>query len=232
MKIEFFHDVICSFCYPMSYRMRKIATLFPNIEIVHRSFALTPTPSAHDVMFGSRENAKREILQHWDHANENDDLHRFNVEGMRAADFPFPYSMPGLDACKAAYRMGGNALYWDMFDELQRTFFTNNQNVEDEEVLKAAAQRVGIDVTEWEKLYHDAATHEAVLADLTLARQYGVNSVPTLILDGKYILSGAQPLSTIVGAVEQVLAESKPQPTQEDHAGATCKIVDGKMQCD
>jgi predicted DsbA family dithiol-disulfide isomerase len=39
-KIEFFHDVICSFCFPMSARMSRIAKNYSNIEIIHHSFAL------------------------------------------------------------------------------------------------------------------------------------------------------------------------------------------------
>ncbi|HCW73424.1 MAG TPA: DsbA family protein, partial [Clostridiaceae bacterium] len=34
ITIEFFHDVICSFCFPMSYRMRQLQKLMPEIEIV------------------------------------------------------------------------------------------------------------------------------------------------------------------------------------------------------
>ncbi|KAJ73436.1 DSBA oxidoreductase [Enterococcus faecalis AZ19] len=37
MKIEFFHDVICSFCFPMSDRMHEIQQEFPDIELIHRS---------------------------------------------------------------------------------------------------------------------------------------------------------------------------------------------------
>lgn len=40
ITIEFFHDVICSFCFPMSYRMRRLQEMMPDVEIVHRSFAL------------------------------------------------------------------------------------------------------------------------------------------------------------------------------------------------
>lgn len=40
ITIEFFHDVICSFCFPMSYRMRRLKEIMPDVEIVHRSFAL------------------------------------------------------------------------------------------------------------------------------------------------------------------------------------------------
>lgn len=40
IEIEFFHDVICSFCFPMSYRMRQLKEMMPDVTIKHRSFAL------------------------------------------------------------------------------------------------------------------------------------------------------------------------------------------------
>ncbi len=37
----FFHDIICSFfVFPMSDRMHEIQQEFPEIELIHRSFAL------------------------------------------------------------------------------------------------------------------------------------------------------------------------------------------------
>lgn len=102
MKIEFFHDVICSFCFPMSYRMREIEKLYPEIEIIHRSFPLVWEVKTFDLMFGNRKNAKQEILKHWQHADENDDLHRFNIEGMQKQIFDFPSSKNALLAAKAS----------------------------------------------------------------------------------------------------------------------------------
>nr|WP_242541661.1 DsbA family protein [Vagococcus fluvialis] len=118
MKIEFFHDVICSFCFPMSYRMRQVQKKYPNIEIIHRSFALAWEEEDLNKMFGNRDNAKKEILGHWEHANQNDDLHRFNIEGMKQADFPFPTSKNGLLASKAAKLIGGEEAYWQVFDNI------------------------------------------------------------------------------------------------------------------
>jgi predicted DsbA family dithiol-disulfide isomerase len=40
--------------------------------------------------------------------------------------------------------------------------------------------------------------------DLHLAYRYGVNSVPTLIANGKYKLSGAQRYETLVRWIEQI----------------------------
>ena len=55
IKIEFFHDAICSFCFPMSARMRLIAKKYNNVEINHRSFALGWEAEDFIQSFGSRE---------------------------------------------------------------------------------------------------------------------------------------------------------------------------------
>jgi len=44
--------------------MRKLHNEFPNIQIVHRSFALAWESEELALQFGSLQNAKTEILQH------------------------------------------------------------------------------------------------------------------------------------------------------------------------
>ncbi len=204
MTIEFFHDVICSFCFPMSYRMRKIKELMPDVDIVHRSYALVKNESDFDMMFGSRAAAKDEVLGHWAHANQNDDLHRFNIEGMRKANFPFPSSMKVLTACKAAYFTGGNDAYWDVFDALQNALFVKSLNIEDLAIIEQCVKESGVDFEQWQNHFNSNETKAAVESDLQLVKDYGIRGVPCLIIDGKYQISGAQGLDQIVNALQRV----------------------------
>jgi predicted DsbA family dithiol-disulfide isomerase len=71
LKVEFFHDVLCAWCYALSPRLRRLVKERPWVEVVHRCFALAPTPEAIILMFGSKERGKREILGHWRAANAN-----------------------------------------------------------------------------------------------------------------------------------------------------------------
>lgn len=191
LKIEFFHDVICSFCFPMSYVMRKIEDEL-DVEIVHRSFAVMYDEHGFSTAYGSRERAKEEIIGHWKHANEMDELKRFNIEGMRKTDFPFPSSRTPLKVCKAAFYAGGDDLYWDVFDALQEGLFVKNVNIEDEDVIYGIVKDIkGLDFDKWLGYYTDGTAHKGVMDDLELASRYGINSAPTLIIDGKYFLSGA-----------------------------------------
>lgn len=228
IKIEFFHDVICSFCFPMSYRMRQLKKEMPEVEIIHRSFALVKDPEDFTPMFGSREKAKEEILSYWFHANQNDELNRFNIEGMKQTNFLFPSSMNGLLASKAAYFIGGDDLYWDVFDALQRSLFMENKNIEDVAVIEEVIESLSIDLVTWRRQFASRETLNAVMDDLKLAQDYQLRSVPSLIIEGKYTISGAQSLEKI----KSVLNEVKLQKTlAEVENGASCNFTDGKFEC-
>lgn len=213
MKIEFFHDVICSFCFPMSYRMRQLKERRPELEIIHKSFALVPEVEAFDRMFGSRERAKAEILTHWEQANKNDDLHRFNIDGMRESNFLFPASIPPLRAVKAAEEVGGNDIAWDAFDALQNALFVENKNIEELEVIKEALSKTNIDLEKWEIAYDSSKSLEEVNKDLVLAKSYGISGAPFIVINGKYGLNGAQPLAKIEELIDKIMKEEKQTTT-------------------
>lgn len=237
IKVEFFHDVICSFCFPMSARMRRIVKKYNNIEINHRSFALGWEAEDFIRGFGSRQAVKPEVLNHWVHANENDDEHRFNIAGMRRTDFDFPLSKPGLIAAKAAGLIGGDDMYWDVFDQIQNKLFVENKNIEDIAVLEEAVKETNISFEDWKAQFENDETEKAVLADLQLAQAYGVNSVPTLVINQKYALAGAQSQEEIEKLLTRIAKDegtvlNKLQELQADDTGGSCSIVDGKWKCD
>jgi predicted DsbA family dithiol-disulfide isomerase len=228
VTVEFFHDVICSFCFPMSYRMRQLEKVMPEVEIIHRSFALVRDEGDFDIMFGSREAAKQEILGHWEHANQNDDLHRFNIEGMREADFPFPSSMKGLIACKAAFFIGGNSGYWNVFDALQNALFVQSRNIGEQAVIDEIIRKTNIDFEQWKRHYLDPSTKEAVESDFYLVRKYNINSVPSLVINGEHLVRGAQPLPKIINAIYTASSEEE---TNNSGPGV-CRLDGDKVICD
>ena len=201
MKVEFFHDTICSFCFPMSYKMRIIAKEIPDIEIIHRSFSLVWEKEDLINMFGSTSNAKREIMTHWEHANQTDPLGRFNIDGMKAATFDFPTSKNPLLAAKAAGIIGGEDTYWDLFDELQKAMFMQSKDISDIEVIEECVKAISIDFDTWQKQFNDPATLNKVKEDFDLVKKYGIRGVPTLIVNGEHKVSGSLPVEELKNAI-------------------------------
>jgi len=161
IQIEFFHDVLCAWCYALSPRVRRLVREMDDVEIIHRSFALAPSPYSIVEIFGSKEEGKREILNHWRAANLNDDEHRINADLMASRDFDYPYSIPGLLARKAAEFQGGQSAHWDMFDRVQYAHLTECLNIADFEVLRQCAKDIGLDVPRWEKDFHSEEVKKA-----------------------------------------------------------------------
>lgn len=235
MQVEFFHDVICSFCFPMSYRMRKVAAKYPRLNIQHRSFALGWEADAFIQMFGSHEAVKPEVMSHWEHANQNDDEHRFNIEGMKEQDFLFPTSKNGLKAAKAAGLLAGEAAYWDVFDALQKALFVDNRDVSDLAVIEEIIKETDIDFEAWQTQLAKAETEAAVIEDLQRVQAYGIQGAPAIVINQKYLISGAQPQAVIEETIEKIAEDEGFQLTGLQMFGETgdaCRVVDGQWICD
>ncbi len=161
------------------------------VRVTHRCFALAPDATSISRIFGSPEAGKAEILSHWAAAARHPDGQGIAVELMRARPFPYPYSMPGLKACKAAQRLGGPDAHWDLFDRIQRAHAVEALNIADPEVLASCARDVGLDVPRWRDLFNHRETERAVWGDLEEAARHGIHAVPTVVLPDGTRISGA-----------------------------------------
>lgn len=221
--------------------MRKVLAKYNNINLVHRSFALAWEESDLVGMFGSHEAAKAEVIQHWQAANQNDDNHRFNIEGMRSTDFNFPHSQASLLAAKAAGILADNEAYWEVFDKLQEGLFVRNLNIADDQVIQNLIKETSIDFDAWHQQVQLEETKEAVLMDLQKVTRLGIQGAPALVIDNKYLLSGAQPQALIEQAIEQAAEEagidiakgaSSPLQMVDSLNDLSCRVEDGQWHCD
>lgn len=204
IRIDFYHDVICSFCFPMSYTMRRIQEKYPNAVIVHHGFALAFTSKHMNAMFQTHTQAKQEILTHWEKANTLDVLHRFNIEGMRQEQFLFPTSKLPLYVCEAARQCFGEEAYWTVFDTLQEALFVRHQDISNEMVVKDILQLTKLDVQSIEKWIHSDVVAKAVEEDIKKAAQLNIHSVPTLIINDTHKVSGYRDVDTIVSILQSL----------------------------
>lgn len=86
-----------------------------------------------------------------------------------------------------------------------------------------------------ENPFSNEETKKSVLKDLELAKAYGVHSAPTLVINQKYTIVGAQPQEVIEKALLRISKQegiSLLQTMQTDEHYNFCSIVDGKWQCD
>ena len=197
IKIDFFHDVIWAWCYAISPRVRRLKEEFPDIEIAHHSFALSKTDNDTIRVFGTLENAKKEIMNHWRSSNLNDDEGRINTDLMETREFKYPNSINGLLGCKAAQLQLGQTGHWDYYDLVQKTHLTEARNIGDKEILYDLAEQLDMDREKFIKDFNSDKAKKMVEDDIKLARRLRVNSVPTIIINSRIKVPGAVSYDTL-----------------------------------
>ena len=182
LTMEFFHDVVCGWCFNLSPRLRALTCEF-DLDIRHRTFVLQDSPERMIESFGSHATAKEAILGHWAACAEASETpERFAIERMRAAPFNYPHGLPSALACQVAQKLGGPSGHGKMFDALQEAHLSQARNIADFEVILDVAVGVGFDRVTFRQALVDSRTLKAVEADRNFAQRLGVRSVPTVIV--------------------------------------------------
>lgn len=126
-------------------------------------------------------------------------------------------------------RMGEDSRIWNTFDahrllawageqgpERQKALkhalltahFTHNRNIADAGVLTEAAASAGLDRAEAAEVLASGRYVAEVRAEQGLWRQRGINSVPAVVVEGKYLISGGQPAAVFEEALRKIAAET------------------------
>lgn len=191
LKAVFVHDVVCGWCYVLSPRLHLLAKEL-NLDVHHQCFTLQASREAMIGTFESMSDAKETILGHWENCAAAEDNPSINIEGMRAQTFEYPNGLPGALACKAAELQAGQLGHWRMFDRIQYAHLTENRNIGDGQVLRSLAEDTGLDMPSYDQDVLSETAQQAVEKDRQLAFESGVQSVPTMIVENRWLISGAQ----------------------------------------
>ena len=91
--------------------------------------------------------------------------------------------------------------------ELLTAYFTLNEDLDDQAVLLRAVQRAGInEQMAKEVIESDNYTNE-VREALAYYRSIGISAVPSVIVEGKYLIQGGQSAEVFANSLRQIAAE-------------------------
>jgi len=91
---------------------------------------------------------------------------------------------------------------------LFEAYFSEGQNLADPEVLIAAVEKAGLDGAQARAVLTSGLYGDEVHEEEELWQSRGINSVPAIIFDGKYLVAGAQPPETFEQVIRQIAEQA------------------------
>ena len=118
-------------------------------------------------------------------------------------DFDRVASAPNtVDAHRLILFAAERGLQWETADALFRAYFAEGRDLNDRKQLVELATGVGLDAGEVRGYLAGASGGDEVLASQEEAGRLGIAGVPFYVFDGRYALSGAQPVEVFVRAID------------------------------
>jgi len=215
VAVDIWSDVMCPWC-AVGYTQfaKAVESLGDEIEVEVRwmPFELNP-----DLPAEGKDQARHLAEVYGRSADE--------VAGMRAqmqataarAGFPMDYAGEGDEPPAMMWNTfeAHKLLRWALAEEgpeaqtrlklaLLKAHFQQRRNVGDREVLLAIAESEGFDRAKAAEALGDEALAIAVRAEEARGRQSGITSVPSFVVDGKYLIQGAREPEDYAGMLRQV----------------------------
>lgn len=195
IPITVYSDYVCPWCYMACASLEQVKEEVP-VDIEWRAFELRPA-EARRYDQAAMEEKKKQIAAMWPRVKQIAE-ERY---GLHIEQGPF-----GIDtrlahiAAKAARDMGvGDDFHLQIFER----YWKKGDDIGSREVLLEIADALDLDLELFGERLDDAELLDEVLADEGAASEIGVQGVPAMIIDQKYLISGAQTKEALVRALQQ-----------------------------
>ncbi|KFF74654.1 DSBA oxidoreductase [Chryseobacterium sp. P1-3] len=226
MKIEIWSDIMCPFCYIGKNNFEQALQQLPfkeAVEVEWKSFQLDP---------GLDPEKTQNTIQYFKEkkgfpeAQASQMISQVAQMG-KGAGIDFNFEKALITNTFSAHRLLHLAKKYNLSNEMEEALFIahfiDGKNVGDTDVLVALAENLGIDKEEARKVVSSEELDYEVHQDIQEARNNGISGVPFFVLNGKYAVSGAQPVEVFKEALEQTYKETvSPFKDLSGGSGASC----------
>jgi predicted DsbA family dithiol-disulfide isomerase len=203
VNIEVWSDVICPWCYLGKRRLeRALEGLGGDITVTFRAYQLDPAPvpaplpikQAMAATFGGPERAEQMFA---------------HVTALAAADgltldFDRAIIANTFDAHRLVAWAAAQELQIHMIETLQHAHFADGVDLGSHAELARLAGSIGLDARAAFDYLATPAGTDAVNADLAEARELDITSVPTFVVDRRFVIQGAQEVAVLRSALEEI----------------------------
>ena len=214
MKITYWSDYACPYCYIGEIQLKKAIAAIPELEgtvLEMKSFQLDPSAGEHAVGDTQTRFADKYGISFNDAGRQIEHISRMgNAEGLdfRYATTLFTNTMSAHRLTKLAQSKGDPDLTERITEALFKAYFTDNRELADKALLRYIGEVCGLDASEVREVLDSDKYMDDVIKDEREAAQYGIHAVPFFLI-GQHGISGAQGVEGMKAALRKALAEEQ-----------------------
>jgi predicted DsbA family dithiol-disulfide isomerase len=209
LQIDIISDVMCPWCIVGYRRLEQALSKFDDLEVTLQwhPFELNPAMGPEGQHLGEH------IAEKYGSTPEQSDQNRQRLTQM-GADLGFEFNFSDssriyntLQAHQLLYWAAESGKQTDLKLALFSSYFTEQKNPDDIEVLIEAAAKVGLNADEARAVLTDKRFEAAVKEEEQLWISRGIQAVPAIVFNQQYLVSGAQDPDTIAELITKLTTE-------------------------
>ena len=224
MKITYWSDYACPYCYIGEARLKKAIDDIPelkNVEIEMKAFQLDPSAGEHAAGDTQTRFAHKYGISMQEAGETIERISQMGIaEGLdfKYATTLFTNTMDAHRLTKLAQSKNDPQLVEQVIEALFKAYFTDNKELADKELLQKIGEDAGLDAEEVKEVLSSDKYKDKVLLDEREAARYGIHAVPFFVV-GQYGISGAQSVDGMKATIMKVMEESAGAVTEQ---GMSC----------
>ncbi|WP_111718897.1 DsbA family protein [Homoserinimonas sp. OAct 916] len=208
IKVDIWSDIACPWCYIGKRRFEAgVASFDGDVDVEYHSYELTPDAPVDFVGTVTDYLAEKKGMS----TEQVTAMFQAVIEIAAGEGLHYDYeSVTHTNTVKAhqvLHLAKAHGVQTELQERLFQAYFEQGAHVGHDDVLADLAADVGLDRAEVLRSLAENEYLAAVRADQARAREYGIQTVPFFVLDGKYGISGAQEAATFTQALNQVVAD-------------------------
>ncbi|MBN3490087.1 DsbA family oxidoreductase [Acholeplasma equirhinis] len=213
MTIEVWSDFVCPFCYIGKRKLEKALSQFSRkneVKVIFKAYELNPNAPKHNDKVGYEAFASLKGVSLAEAKRMNDYVTQM------AADYDLFYQMDKahLTSSFDAHRLAKWARTYNkekaLTEKFMDAYFTKGENLADYSTLAKLVGEVGLNTDEALNVLNNGDFEDVVEEEIGMAESFGIRGVPFFVFNRKYAISGAQPDSQFLLALNK-MAEDTPK---------------------
>lgn len=212
LDIQFVSDVMCPWCVVgLGNLNQALEQLNDTVDatVTFQPFELNPNMPAEG------QNLTEHITEKYGISKAQSEQNRAMIQARgKELDFDFNFTdesriRNSFDAHRLLHWAGLEGKQAELKAALFKAHFSHNQNINDYSTLAHLAASVNLDPAAAKGILENGHFAEEVREQEALWQQNGISSVPTVIINNKYAISGGQPADVFKNAIEEILDAQK-----------------------